>query len=281
MNHARVWVFAFFSTGCGRPLDLGTDVIWSTDFEEGGFSGLSAAPGTGGFYVSSAGDSSVGISAEHAHSGRYSVKLTSSASLPNPGPEPAGGGGIYKSGIFPQEAYYSAWYYLPQSYITTTAWTILRFPGVRNADAGPDAGLNEVLNLSLESQEDTPQDNTMTLLLGDTNRQYLTSPLAVPPPVVHAGRWFQLEAFYRNAIDSSGHFTVWLDGTRIYDVARPTNAPIGDGGPNPEVYFTPCSLVYQLEPIGDAGPTSAEIYVDDVAISWTRVTPEGVFQVPQ
>jgi hypothetical protein len=103
----------------------------------------------------------------------------------------------------------------------------------------------------------------------------------VPPPILYAGRWFQLEAFYRNATDSNGHLTVWLDGTQIYDVARATNSPVGDGGPNPDVYFTPCSLVYQLEPVDDAGATNAEIYIDDVAISWTRVTPQGVLRVPQ
>jgi hypothetical protein len=140
--------------------------------------------------------------------------------------------------------------------------------------------LNEVLDVALESREDTPQDHSMTLLLGDTNRLFLTSPLPVPPPIVHAGRWFQLEAFYRNATDSSGHFTLWLDGTQIYDVARPTNSPVGDGSPNPDVYFTPCSLVHDLQPIGDAGSTNAAIYIDDVAISWSRVTPQGVFQVP-
>jgi hypothetical protein len=278
VNRTSACLIAFLSTACGRPLDLGTDVIWSTDFEEAGLSALSARPGTGGSYVSEAGESSVTLSTDYAHSGRYSVKVMNSVSLAQQGAEPAGGG-IYKAGSFPEEAYYSAWYYLPRAYVTTS-WEILRFPGIRDPDAGPDGGLNEVLDVALESREDTPQDHSMTLLLGDTNRLFLTSPLPVPPPIVHAGRWFQLEAFYRNATDSNGHFTLWLDGTQIYDVARPTNSPVGDGSPNPDVYFTPCSLVHDLQPIGDAGSTNAAIYIDDVAISWSRVTPQGVFQVP-
>lgn len=287
-----VWIFALFPTGCGRPLDLGTDIIWSTSFEDGGLSSLSVAPGSGGFYTSDAGESGVGISAEQAHTGRYSAKITSVASIPHPGTEPPGGGGLYKTGEFPEEAYYSAWYYLPRPsesddamapayYVTTTLWSILKFQGVLDPDAGPDGGLSQVLDLSLESQA----DHSITLVLGDANHTYLTSPLPLKVPIIPIGQWFQIEAFYRNAIDSSGHFTVWFDGTQIYDVARPTNTSVGDGGPNPVVYFTPCSLIYQLGPTdadadGGAAPV-AQIYIDDVAISWSRVAPQGVLQVPQ
>jgi hypothetical protein len=278
MNHAWACVLALFFVGCGRPLDLGTDIIWSTDFEEGGLASVRTSPGAGGIYISDAGDSSVVLTTEHAHSGRYSVKITSSAALPDPGnyPPGGGGGGIYKTGAFPKAAYYSAWYYLPTSYTTTTPWIILAFlPGVpeRDQDAGA-SGLTPLLQLSLESQV----NGTMTLLLTDPNRLDLSSTLPVPPPIVVPGRWFQLEAFYRNDISSSGHFTVWFNGTQIYDVARSTNTPIGDGGQNPDVYFMPCSLVVQL---GPAKADVAEIYIDDVAISWTRVTPQGVLQVPQ
>jgi hypothetical protein len=268
-----MWVLALLPTGCGRPLNLGTDIIWSTDFEEGGLAALSIPPGEGGRYVSSVGDSGVVLSTEHAHSGRYSIKVTSSASLPDPGAEPPGGGGIYKTGALPKEAYYSAWYYLPRSYATTTPWAILIFKGMSSPDAGSGPA-TEVLDVSLESQA----DGTITLQLGDTNRASLTSPLPVPPPIVRPGQWFQLEAFYRNATDATGHLTVWFDGTQIYDVARPTNVLMGDGGQNPDVYFMPCSLVFQL---GPSATEVAELYIDDVAISWTRVTPEGVFRVPE
>jgi hypothetical protein len=283
-----VWICALFPVGCGKPLDLGSDVIWSTSFEEAGLSSLSAPPGTGDFYTSDAGDSVVSVTTEQAHSGRYSVKITSTADLPHPGNEPAGGGGLYKVGEFPSEAYYSAWYYLPRPesvdgaapdfYVTTTLWSILKFQGVLDLDAGVKGGLSQILDLSLASQA----DHTLTLVLFDANHRYLTSPLPTVVPIVPIGRWFQIEAFYRNAIDLSGHFTVWFDGTQIYDVARPTNTSIDDGGPNPVVYFTPCSLIYQLEQTrSDSGIPKAELYIDDVAISWSRVAPQGVLRVPQ
>jgi hypothetical protein len=280
-------VIALLPTGCGRALDLGTDIIWSTDFEDGGLSSLSAPPGAGGFYTSDAGDSAVAISSEQAHSGRYSAKITSIATLPHPGTESAGGGGLYKTGVFPGAAYYSAWYFLPppsdgdataaDSYVTTTLWSVLKFQGVLDPDAGPGGGLSQVLDLSLESQ----LDHSLTLVLFDANHRYLTSPFPVVVPVVPIGQWFQIEAFYRNAVDTTGRFTVWLNGTQIYDVERPTNTSIDDGGPNPVVYFTPCSLIYQLAPPPGGGNPIAEMYIDDVTISWSRVTPQGVLQVPQ
>jgi len=135
---------------------------------------------------------------------------------------------------------------------------------VVDSDSGVDGGLSDLLDVSLVSQP----DGSMTLYLVDARHQYLTSPLPDPVPIVPVGSWFQIECFYRNTTDPSGRLTVWLDGAQIYDVERPT-------GPSAAVYFTPCSLVYNLV------PTDAALYIDDVAISFTRVTPGGVFVVPQ
>jgi hypothetical protein len=271
----RWWVYVgtvCLATGCSRPLELGTDVIWSTDFESGDLSAWSAAPGTGGSYLSftdagadaGALNPSITLSTEQHHSGDHSLKIASLASIPDPGPLPAGGGGVYKEGLFPENAYYSAWYYVPRPYVTTTNWNILRFRGVVDADAGVDGGLSNLLDLNLISQG----DGSMTLSLTDARHQYLTLGLPDPVPIVPIGRWFQIECFYRNTTDPTGRLTIWLDGVQIYDIVRPT-------GPSAAVYFTPCSLVYEMV------PTDAELYVDDVAISFSRVTPGGVFVVPR
>ncbi len=264
----RAWqsiAAGLLAAGCSRSVDLGSDVIWSTDFEKGDLSDWSAGPGTGGFYPNDGGSSetSIEISDVYHHSGRYSVKVSSMANVPDPGVLPASGGGLYKQGLYPEAAYYSAWYFLPRPYQTTTSWIILKFKGVVSGDAGIVPGYAELLDLSLESLP----GGGMTLVLSDAQHQYLTSPLPDPVPLVPIKQWFQIESFYRNSQDASGGLTIWLDGVLIYDVMRPT-------GPNPMVYFSPCSIVYQLDP-----PT-AEIYVDDVAISWTRVTPHGILRAP-
>jgi hypothetical protein len=248
------------SAGCDSNLNLGTDVLWSDGFEDGGLiSGLSAAPGTGGIYLSDAGESGVALSMEQHHSGHFSVKMSS---------ETPGGAGIYKTGTFPVEAYYSAWYYVPKFYVTTLPWSILRFAVSPDPIHGP-------LEVDLWSLP----DGTLTLELYDTGRSYLLSPLPAPVPIVPIGRWFQLEALYLNSTDSSGHFTLWFDGTPIYDFERSTSSSTPDGGLHPSFYFEPCSFTEDVVAVGDAGP-NVVLYVDDIAISWSRVTPKGVLEVP-
>ncbi len=247
---------------------MGTNIIWSTDFESGNLSAWSSPPDNGGYFPVDSGDAgpndpSVQITEEQHHSGRYSVKLTTVADLPDLVPYPGGGGGLYRQAQYPEEAYYSVWYYLPQAHQTTTAWFILRFKGFTpGSEAGIDPPYSELLDLSLQS---LPGGN-MTLVLSDARHQYGTSPLPDVVPIVPIGQWFQIECFYRNTMDANGELAIWLNGTKIYDVVRPM-------APNPWVYFSPCSMAYTLD------PPNAELYIDDVAISWTRVTPAGILKV--
>lgn len=270
--------------GCGRPLDLGTNIVWSTDFETGDFSPWSRPPGSGGVYVADAGpsDASVTITSEYAHSGRYSAKFASIASTPPPLPYPTGGGGLFKQGAFPPAAYYSAWYYVPEVYETISSWTILSFRVPVDAEGGsdPDATFEEselvdddastnlpalldLIDLQLQSLPGLG----LTIVLLDNRRPYLESALPSPVPSIPIGRWFQIECFYHNEADSTGELSVWLNGTQIYDVHRPMSS-------TPVVYFTPCSLA------DDLSPSNVAIYVDDVAISRVRVTPQGIITVP-
>jgi hypothetical protein len=264
------------ATGCGRALDLGSDVVWSTSFESGDLSDWSAAPGTGGAIESDAGGSAASVSAstDHARTGMYSAKFSSVAASPLASPYTPGGGCLYKVSAFPQSAYYSAWYFLPQTYETLTAWSVLKFMVPSSGDAMPDAAgggtpstalgqalhASELFDLSLLSLPG-PQ---MTLVLFDARHPYLESPLPDPVPYLPIGKWFQIECFYRNDSGPRGELTVWLDGVPIYDVVRPT------GGESRAVAFVVCSLVNALS------PQQATLYVDDVVVSWTRVTPHGV-----
>jgi hypothetical protein len=252
--------------GCGA-LDLGSNVIWSSDFERGNLGDWSTPADAGGVFLLTSDaevtEAAVAITTEVAHSGRYSAKLSSLANLPDRALPLGGGEGLFRQDLYPEEAYYSVWYYLPQSYQTTTAWAILKFKGVVASDAGIVPGYAELLDLSLVSLP----GGAMTLVLSDARHQYGTSPAPDPVPIVPIGRWFQIESFYRNTTDPTGELAIWLDGTKIYDIIRPT-------GPNPMVYFSPCSVVYDLV------PSNAVIYVDDVAISYQRLTPFGSFEVP-
>jgi hypothetical protein len=241
---------------CNSPLYLGSDLIWKADQETGDLSQWSAPNGTGGIDTSGG---SVSVTSELAHTGQFSIKLTSIADSRFANPNTPGGGGVYREETFPTEAYYSIWYYLPQYYQTVTSWAILKFKSVL-----PGGETGENLDLRLESQP----NKTMTLVLYDHRQDYLRSPLSDPPAIVPIGQWFQIEAFYRNADDPSGHLTIWFNGVLIYDVSRKIPG-------SPTVYFMPCSLVNALS------PANAILYVDDVAVSWSRIGPGGILEVPQ
>ena len=274
-----------FVAGCGGTLGLGTDLVWSTGFETGDLSDWSAPPGTGGTFESDAGGAnpSVTSTTEQAHTGAHSVKFASVAAAQG-SPYSPGGSCLYKEGAFPQAAYYSAWYYIPAFSETLSAWSILKFmvpngATAEDADVGDAStsaaatqatalgraiGTGELFDLSVLSLP----GQLMTLVLFDARHQYLESPLPDPVPYLPIARWFQIECFYRNDSGPGGELTVWLDGVPIYDVKRPT------GGGTPPIVFAVCSLVNELS------PQSASLYVDDVAISWTRVTPRGVLVQP-
>ncbi|MDP9037434.1 MAG: polysaccharide lyase [Myxococcota bacterium] len=280
----RLVGFVCLCLGCGRVIDLGTDIVWSTDFESDGLSALSLTPGTGGAFRV-AGNPTIATSTEHAHSGVTAVKITSAGTNTFPAPYAPGGAALYKVGEFPSEGYYSAWYFVPRAVPAAVNWNIVRFGYPGGADAGTpllpvgsagrlpvDGGVDaaaqtpgapsfaELFDVRLRYQ---PSGAT-TLVLFDHRPAYREESMPSPVPVVPIGRWFQLELFYRNAGDGSGHLSIWLEGTLVYDVARPMNT-------SPTIYFSVGSLIEDGTP--------AELFIDDVAISRTRVTPNGVLKL--
>jgi hypothetical protein len=307
LSVGATWLLA----GCAQPLDLGSDVIWSTDFERGDLSDWSAPPGTGGVYLADAGpsDAAFEISDAEAHSGQFSARFTSVAGAQPTSRYPPGGGGLYKNAVFPAQAYYSAWYFIPQSYQTLSDWTILKLmvpPSAGQAsnagsgDAAPDATLGAgdagaASALDASDGADAGDGGTipddaaapaarngellslllrylppnLTLVLSDPRPAFHEAPLPDPVPAVPIGRWFQVECLFKNVSDAGGggEIVVWLDGRQIYDSVRPF-------GYNTAVYFTPCSLADDLD------PSSAELFIDDVAVSWSRVSPRGVLKAP-
>jgi hypothetical protein len=93
------------------------------------------------------------------------------------------------------------------------------------------------------------------------NAGFLLEPLADPPPHVDAGRWFQLEARYEP--QSAGRLRVWLDDALAYDLA---NRPGAHGA---ELVLGVCNVAEQTT------PAPAIVYVDDAAISLSRVSATG------
>jgi Polysaccharide lyase len=230
---------------CNSRLNLGSSILWSARHETGdlsewtqGAKGGSAAEGT---------DTLLAPSTDVAHSGRYSVKLTNGAVSMYEDAH------LWREDEYPTEAYYSAWFYLPRAYQTTADWSLVQFQ-VPTADAG----VGQLLDIDLRSLP----DGDLILSVYDHRPPYLRSPTPDPAILVPVGRWFQIEALFRNASDDSGEVAIWLDGQLNYDLHRPF-------GVDTTVYWTVGSKTYGLS------PAESVIYIDDAAVSLTRVTPQG------
>jgi hypothetical protein len=91
----------------------------------------------------------------------------------------------------------------------------------------------------------------------------LQAPLANPPAFVPVQAWFHIEVLYRDRTDLTGQVLVWLDDRLVYDLENRHTASTRD------LVWSPCSVEENVT------PSPKVIYVDDAAVSQTRVTPSG------
>jgi hypothetical protein len=192
-------------------------------------------------------DGALAISNTRAHSGTYSVLLVNPSSGADEGP------GLYRD-ITADHAYFSVWYYLPQAYETVTSWAIQSYGSVLEGDP-------PVIAAGIDLRIRRLPGGEIVLYVFSHDQDFLQAPLADPPPFVPVGRWFQIET----ELDTQGSFNVWLDGELAYALR---DWPV----PNAHKRFTPCSVGQTIQ------PSPVELFVDDVAVSVTRVTPNGVLE---
>jgi hypothetical protein len=237
--------------GCGQDLDVGSDLLWTSRFEGGNFAEWT--PARFGFGSSSAtAPNTIEVSSERTHQGSlYAAKLTVSGTATNPG---GIGSSLVQNGGLPTQAYYSAWYYLPQSVTVTHYWVIMKF----RAELGNPPTQGELFDVNFTN----PSAGVMSLRVYDHRSSDL--PLSVrQPPEVPVNTWFQLEAFYRDASDSTGRLTLWLNGQQILDWQGATGLTSW--------------VAWDVVSVGETlFPEPAILYVDDCAISQTRVGPTGL-----
>ncbi|MGA7745214.1 MAG: hypothetical protein WBP56_23025 [Polyangia bacterium] len=239
------------ASGCGQELDVGSDVLWTARFEGDNLAEWSPVPfGFGS--ASAVAPNTIEVSSERVHSGNFAAKLTVSGTADN---TQGNGAGMVQNGGLPTQAYYSAWYYLPQSVSVGTYWVIMKFR-MRTVLDDPTTEA-ELFDVNFQN----PSVGAMSLRLYDHRSGDRT--LDVPNPVVSVGAWFQLEAFYRDAADATGRLTLWLNGVQILDLPGAT-------GPTAWVAWDVVSVG------DDLTPDTAIIYVDDCAISQSRVGLTGL-----
>jgi len=272
---------ATFALGACQPkLELGSDVLWSTDHESKDLSDWFLPPGGG--LVPDTSMSPVQVVNGPAHSGNWSLHLVDLAASDTIGP------GVYRELVSPPDAYYSAWYYLPRQYQTKSQWTIMKFRS--RSDDDPNT-ISHGHDLNLRALP----GGQVILYVYSHDPTYLQAPLADPPAIVPVEAWFQLEVLYRPRTDETGKILVWLDDRLVYDLDKRRTAS------SSALVWSPCNVGEDVEPLGtpdadggEGGASSAaggaagegganggpsrvgpELYVDDAAISVTRVTRAG------
>jgi hypothetical protein len=250
------------STACSEPLLIGDDVVWSADQETGDLSQWTSNgegrsvfnPGDESSHTLDPNveppnsDLSVSATSEVSHSGRHALKLS------NPGNTSKRDTGMELFRVVGpvDDAFYSAWFMLPLDFKINSALTIVR---LRAQDS--DGALFNGEELQLRSLA----TGGYVLQVFNNNSAFLLEPLPEVPPHLEAGKWSQIEARYQP--NAGGRLRVWLDGTLAYDLSgRPAAA--GD------------DLVFSICNTGEIfTPAPLLLFVDDVAVSLSRVGPSG------
>lgn len=242
----------------------GDNILWSADHELGDFSQWKAE-GYDGIWIS--GKAKAEITTQHARSGKYSAALTvfDAAGGSTPGVRLAKTQ-TESSPPLPEEAYYSAWYYFPQQVQVTQWWIIFQFK-----QHGTSWGSDPTYTINVDNRTDGRMNLYAYRHIGNDGG-YMTRGHGVAAQAdtdIPTGRWWHLECYYKWSRDSDGHLTCWQDGTLIWDLQNiRTEYDYGwprDGRP---YQWTVNNYT------AGTSPSSHTIYVDDAAISRTRIGSE-------
>ncbi len=148
-----------------------------------------------------------------------------------------------REGTLPESAFYSAWYYVPNSVTAAGNWNLFHFRGGR-----PGQRLLGLWDVSLEVREDG-QLTAFVLSLARPGRYRPEA--AVPIPI---GRWFQLEFFLKRAADATGEIALYQDGEEL---VRAEGIVTDD---------TPFGQWYVGNYADSLTPPRSTLYVDDVSV---------------
>jgi hypothetical protein len=229
--------------GGGAGVDVGDAgfaplvVPWSTGFENG-LADWTQPASQGLCYFS--GGATIAIVTSPVHSGTHAASFTVNSSLGNATVESQAR--CLRQGVFPQAAYYGAWYYVPAEAINKGNWNLLHFRG-GFVPGGVTHGLWDV---SLINDVDGAVDTSVFDFL---RVREIEAGTAIP-----IATWFHLEVFLRRSDAGTGEFTLYRDGQVILQLTG---------------LSTDDSLIQSWH-VGNLGtalsPPLSTVYVDDVSI---------------
>ena len=249
MSHSILAGLAVLSvSGCERQVHLGeigdgaAGLLWSATFEVGNLSEW-AGDGNGGAFIANAPEATATLGV--AHRGRYAGMATVT-----PATGAASISYLYRDQPSVPEAYYSAWFYVPSSFTVNTWLSLIHFNSSRSGDGG---SVYPIWDLNLYPRADR---SLVAHLFDYVTQTNIEESAPVPVPVA---TWVHFEVFLRKAADAAGEIAVWQDGVSILDDRNVATAATewvqwNVGGSSTDVT-----------------PPTAVVYVDDAAISLSRL----------
>jgi hypothetical protein len=224
-----------------EPADLGSNdagvqlvTPWKTSFEQGF---CDYRENYGSCYRSQ--DASFKIVDGPAHTGKYAAAF--SVHTDGSGEQAR----CHLDGEFPAQAYFGAWYYIPDKLTNTGNWNLIHFQG------GSPSSLHNLWDISLINDSESG-DLRLTVFCQVPKSS--PPPMSEPPPVPIRS-WFHIEMFLKRSADTSGEIQVFQDGQSIYHA----NGLITDD--------TTYGQWYVGNWANDLAPSESTLYVDDVSMT--------------
>lgn len=225
----------------------GSNFYWSTGFETGNLSELEANS-YGGFV--NQGNGTYKLMNSPAHSGNYAAALTIDTSKSSPTGAHAAYMFFWKE--LPGDAYYySAWYYIPSGTVPAEWWNIWQWKSTYDGNSDNSQRIFSIgarpLNGGLGLY--------MVQRLPDGSKVNHNSTRNIP-----LDQWFHIEGYYRQAFDMTGQVIVWQDGVEVFNI---TNA---------QTVLNDLTVDWSVNNYSNQiSPSPCTIYVDDIAVSSSRI----------
>lgn len=151
-----------------------------------------------------------------------------------------------RQGVPPIEAYYGAWFFIPEHANNGANWNLVHF---RGGDPGAQHGLWDI---SLENRSDGALEAfVFDFLHGMIRRPSTPTPIPI-------GAWFHLELYLRRAADATGEIALYQDGRKLL------------GASNLVTDDTRWGQWYVGNLATGLTPADSTVYVDDVTIRGSR-----------
>jgi len=152
----------------------------------------------------------------------------------------------FREGELPQQAYYGAWYYVPEFAKNLGNWNLIHFQG--GNELGPGKPLSAMWDISLMERV------SGGLRLAVFDRINDNQPDMSGAPVIPIGSWFHIEAFLKRASDATGEFSVSQDGVELLRLTHQVT----------DIYKYAQWYIGNLAT--NLSPSESTVYVDDVSV---------------